>query len=53
MLGSMKPIKISGMTNIIASNVQGERVQELQISRPFFTGTLSLNGLGTTMIVLK
>lgn len=46
-LGSMKAVKISGLTQTVEATIQREREHELQTSRPFFTGIMWLNGLGT------
>lgn len=47
MLGSIKAIKMSGLATTVASNIQNQRKQELQISRPFLKAIIWLNGLGT------
>ena len=45
-LGSMKAIKISGMSRGLARSLQDQREEELFVSRAFFKGIMWLNGLG-------
>ncbi|KAH0284042.1 putative ABC transporter, partial [Aureobasidium sp. EXF-3399] len=42
-LGSLKSIKLSGFADAVSTDLQAQRVEELQISRPFFKGILWLN----------
>tara|TARA_R110002060_G_scaffold42661_8_gene54170 strand:+ start:1670 stop:1939 length:270 start_codon:yes stop_codon:yes gene_type:complete len=46
MLGAIKEIKITGLGAQTSSNIQKQREQELNSSRPFFWGIVWLNGLG-------
>lgn len=50
MLGSMKAVKISGLSRTVAATIQREREHELQTSRRFFAGIMWLNGLGNSRI---
>lgn len=46
MLSSLKAIKISGYADVLRSDLQHERRQELKTSGPFFMGIVWLNVLG-------
>ncbi|KAE8415945.1 putative multidrug resistance protein [Aspergillus pseudocaelatus] len=46
-LGSTKAIKVSGLSNALAQNLQERRERELVVSRAFFKGIMWLNGLAT------
>ena len=50
MLGSIKEIKVTGLEGNIATNIQKQREQELESSRPFFWGIIWLNGLGNRAV---
>ncbi|KAB8254971.1 P-loop containing nucleoside triphosphate hydrolase protein [Aspergillus pseudonomiae] len=46
-LGTMKAIKVSGLSKALAQNLQEHRERELFVSRAFFKGIMWLNGLAT------
>lgn len=46
-LGSMRSIKISGYAESVSADIQNQRIEELETSRPFFRGILCLNVLCT------
>ncbi|KAG9690493.1 putative multidrug resistance protein, partial [Aureobasidium melanogenum] len=46
-LGSMHSIKISGYAESVSADIQNQRIEELETSRPFFRGILYLNVLSS------